>query len=88
MRHYRTSSPQLVFEVRAGVSFLEHDISKSLWLVVVTDHGPKLRVILADSFKLPHLRITDLHDLQRFHVEVVLQREVDVHLTRTYQQLL
>lgn len=54
-------------------------------MVVVADHGPKLRVILANPLKLPDLRVAYLHDLQRFHVEVVLQREVDVHLARTHQ---
>ena len=55
--------------------------------VVMIDHAAKLLIILEHSLVVSQLKpIADR--LQRFHVEIVLQTEVNVYFTSSHHQLL
>lgn len=49
----------------------------------MVDHGSKLLVVFGDTIVLGEFR-TVADDFKRFHVEVVLEREVDIYFAGPY----
>lgn len=52
-------------------------------LIIMVDHGSKLLVVFGDTIVLGEF-LTVADDFKRFHVEVVLEREVDIYFAGPY----
>lgn len=63
---------------------LQMDVPEAIRPVVIIDHASEFGVVLADLL-IPADYGIALHDLQGFHVEVVLEREVDINFAGTHQ---
>lgn len=49
--------------------------------IIMIDHGPKLRVVLNHLLVFTDFSIAYFNNFEGLHVEVVFEREVDVHFT-------
>jgi hypothetical protein len=56
--------------------------------IVIVYHAPEFEIVFANSFEFSDFCVTNLQNLQRFHVEVVLEGEVNINFAGAYEKLL